>query len=101
MNYGYGMQGNGGVRGGATGSLFLPGFDGMGWADIELLAAGGTVNFWHWDGNPKQVDWVQNWLGTRLSSKYGIKLNLMAVNKRGTLDGVMEVEDGAKQMTGW
>jgi len=43
----------------------LPGFEGRSFGEIEKLAAGGTVNFWMWDGSAKINAWVDGWLQVR------------------------------------
>jgi len=85
MQLGYSIGGNSG--GGSSspsssnGASGIPGFENMSWREIEMLAAGGTVNFWMWDGAAHINEWVDNWLGARLQEKFQISI------KRGANQG--------------
>jgi putative spermidine/putrescine transport system substrate-binding protein len=52
----------------------IPGFENLSWSEIEQLAAGGTVNFWMWDGAAHINTWVDGWLGARLQEKFQITI---------------------------
>jgi len=54
------------------GALGLPGMESMSFSDLELAAAGGTVNFWMWNGGARYNKWVDEWLAPRMRSKYQI-----------------------------
>eukprot|EP00729_Bicosta_minor_P005557 gene5557-19006_t len=95
LGYSIGGKGNGGTPSSRAGSgSGIPDFENLSWHEIEMLAAGGTVNFWMWDGAPHINEWVDNWLGARLQQKYQISI------KRGANQGagaaVTQVADEMK-----
>ena len=72
------------------GALGLPGMESMSFSDLELAAAGGTVNFWMWNGGARYNKWVDEWLAPRMRGKYQIDVT-RAPNPSGALNAVARV----------
>ena len=94
IQLGYSIGGNSAKGDSTSGASGIPGFENMSWREIEMLAAGGTVNFWMWDGAAHINEWVDNWLGARLQQKYQISIKRGA--SQGAAAAVAQVADEMK-----
>lgn len=55
-------------------SLGLPGYEQYSWDDVLTKAAGSSVNFWMFSGNPTINNWVDNWLAPQVAAQFDVKV---------------------------
>lgn len=69
---------------------FPPGFENRKWVDILSTAKGQTVNWYMWGGSQDTNNWVNGYVTTQVSERYGITLNVVFSE---ILDSISHVRD--------